>query len=119
MLEPKDSLQALSTKLQAFVTLRQWAIFHSPKNLSMALSVEVGELLEHFQWLSEQDSIQLDEPRRQAVAMECADVLLYLLQLSNKLQIDLVQSAHEKLRINEIKYPIEKSKGRATKYNQL
>ena len=114
-----DSLRKLSTELADFVDERDWNQFHNPKNLAMALAVEAGELLEHFQWLSETEAEALSPPQRQEVAMEMADVLMFLLRLADRLQVDLIESAGEKLKLNRQKYPVEKARGRATKYDKL
>ena len=90
---PEDRMQALARALQQFADARDWGPFHSPKNLASALIVEAGELLEHFQWLTEDQSRQLAPDTRQAVAHEMADVLLYLVQLSTVLDIDLMDAA--------------------------
>lgn len=114
-----DRLEDLRRRLAAFATARDWDQFHSPKNLAMALAAEAGELLEHFQWLSESQSETLDAARRDAVALELADVLLYLVRLADKLDIDLVAAAHRKIGLNELKYPSDKARGNARKYDQL
>ena len=101
----EDSLQDLATRLQAFATARNWGRFHAPKNLACALTVEAAELLEHFQWMTEEESRQPPPARRQEVSMEMADVLLYLLQLANELNIDLVEAAQRKLTLNEVRFP--------------
>ncbi|MBL4682107.1 MAG: nucleotide pyrophosphohydrolase [Pseudomonadales bacterium] len=111
-----DSLQDLKQELQKFAAVRQWDQFHSPKNLVMALSGEVGELTEHFQWLSEDQSSSLDDKTHTAVAEEIADVQIYLIRLADKLDIDIIQAAKGKILSNAVKYPIEKFKGSAKKY---
>lgn len=108
---PEDRMQALARALQQFADARDWGPFHSPKNLASALAVEAGELLEHFQWLTEEQSRQLAPDTRQAVAHEMADVLLYLVQLSTVLGIDLVEAARAKMAINAQKYPVELARG--------
>jgi NTP pyrophosphatase (non-canonical NTP hydrolase) len=112
-------LASLTAALRAFAQARDWAQFHSPKNLACALSVEAAELLEHFQWLSEEQSRELPAAKKLAVAAEAADVLLYLLQLCDKLGIDLVTAAKEKLVANGVKYPVESCKGSSRKYDEL
>ena len=114
-----DRLRKLSTELADFVDERDWNQFHNPKNLVMALAVEAGELLEHFQWLSETEAEALSPAKREEVAMEMADVLMFLLRLADRLQVDLIDSAGAKLELNRQKYPVEKSRGRATKYDKL
>lgn len=102
---PDLTLGQLAQRLQTFADERQWAPFHSPKNLASALVVEAGELLEHFQWLTEAQSRELDAEQREAVALEMADVLLYLVQLSSSLKVDLMAAAQRKMVLNAIKYP--------------
>lgn len=98
-------LQRLTQDLRHFAEARDWAQFHSPKNLASALSVEAAELLEHFQWLTEEQSRSLPPDRRDEVGAEMADVFLYLLQLADKLGIDLVDAARRKMVRNAQKYP--------------
>lgn len=112
-----DSLQQLSQRLQQFADARDWGQFHSPKNLASALIVEAGELLEHFQWMTEAQSRELDAGTKQAVAHEMADVLLYLVQLASGLGVDLLQAADEKMRLNAQKYPVDRARGSSRKYN--
>jgi len=100
-----DSLARLAARLQAFADARDWGRFHSPKNLASALAVEAGELLEPFQWLTEQQSRELPADVRDGVALEMADVLLYLVQLGNQLGVDVVEAAHRKVEINEGRFP--------------
>lgn len=110
-------VQTLQKQLREFARERQWEQFHSPKNLSMALTVEAGELQEIFQWLTEQQSAALNSQQRQQASEELADVLLYLCRLADVLGIDLAQAAQEKLAINARKYPVDKALGRADKYS--
>jgi NTP pyrophosphatase (non-canonical NTP hydrolase) len=114
-----DSLEDLRAKLDTFATERDWDQFHNPKNLAMALTAEAGELLEHFQWLTPGQAANLAPETREAVALECADVLLFLIRLADKLDIDLVAAADKKMQLNAQKYPVEKSRGVATKYDKL
>lgn len=100
-----DSLKNLQQALLEFSNARDWEKFHSPKNLSMALSVEVAELLEHFQWSTEEESRLLQGEKLVEVSEEVADVLLYLLQICNQLNIDPVDAAQKKLLKNAVKYP--------------
>lgn len=100
-----DSLAHLSARLRAFADARDWERFHSPKNLASALVVEAAELLEPFQWLTEAQSRELPPDVRDAVALEMADVLLYLLQLGNQLGVDVVAAGHRKVDINEKRFP--------------
>ena len=110
-----DSLRELTTQLQQFARDRDWGQFHSPKNLASALIVEAGELLEHFQWLTEDQSRKLDDTKREAVGAEMADVLLYLLQLSSALDIDLIAAAQAKIKVNARKYPVDVARGSSRK----
>jgi NTP pyrophosphatase (non-canonical NTP hydrolase) len=100
----KDVLQLVQA-LRVFAAERNWAPFHSPKNLAAALSVEAAELLEHFQWLTEAQSRTLAPVKKAEVAAEAADVFLYLLQLCDQLDIDLIQAARLKMVVNAVKYP--------------
>jgi NTP pyrophosphatase (non-canonical NTP hydrolase) len=115
----KDSLAALSEQVAEFAEERDWDQFHNPKNLAMALAGEAGELVEHFQWLTFDEAANLPAATREEVALECADVLLFLLRLADKLDIDLVAAAERKLALNAKKYPVAKARGRATKYTKL
>jgi NTP pyrophosphatase (non-canonical NTP hydrolase) len=117
----QDSLDNLNQRLIAFAQERDWEQFHSPKNLSMALIAEAAELVEHFQWLSEEESYRLDAAKREAVAMEMADILIFLLRCAERLDIDLVESAWKKIDINESRYPAERVRGdarRASEYRE-
>ncbi len=105
MADAPDALQQLAERLQQFAHERDWGRFHSPKNLASALVVEAAELLEPFQWLTEAQSRQLTPQAKQAVAHEMADVLLYLIQLSSSLGVDLAAAAWEKVAINEQRFP--------------
>ncbi|MDA0688339.1 MAG: nucleotide pyrophosphohydrolase [Proteobacteria bacterium] len=113
---PNTNVELLRRQLADFVRERDWSQFHSPKNLSMALSVEAAELLEIFQWQTEQQSSDLDEETQSRVAEELADILLYTLLLSDRLGIDLVSAAQAKLQSNARKYPAEKVRGSSRKY---
>ncbi len=112
-------IEAIQVKLRAFAAERDWEQFHSPKNLAAALSVEAAELLEHFQWLSDEQSRSLPQDKRDAAAEEIADVLLYLLQLSDKLGIDPLEAANKKLQTNASKYPVDRARGTSKKYSEL
>lgn len=114
-----NDLNILQTALRQFAEARDWAKFHSPKNLAVSLSLEAAEVLEHFQWLTEEQSCQLTEAQRAEVAQEIADVLLYLLQLSDKLGIDPLAAAREKLVLNAEKYPVDKARGNCKKYTEF
>ena len=114
-------LDDLKERLRTFAQERDWEQFHSPKNLSMALAAEAGELLDLFRWLTEEESrLVADSPDKLArVREELADVLLFLVRLADQLGIDLEQAAQDKLEDNASKYPVAKARGRATKYRDL
>lgn len=112
-------IESLQAALRQFAIDRDWEQFHSPKNLASALSVEAAELLEHFQWLTDAQSRDLPIEDREKIGHEIADVFLYLLQIADKLDLDMIKVAYEKLQINASKYPVERSKGSSTKYTKL
>jgi dCTP diphosphatase len=111
-----SSLNALRDALRQFAAERDWDQFHSPKNLSMALSVEVAELVEHMQWLTEEQSQNLPDKTHQEVTEELADTLMYLVRIADKLDVDLLAAASQKLVQNHKAYPAEKVRGSAKKY---
>ena len=111
-------LAELKERIRAFVAERDWDQFHSPKNLAMALSVEAAELVEIFQWLTEEESAKPDAARRQRAAEELADVLWFLVRIADRLDIDLLQAAGEKLERNAAKYPVARVRGQARKYDE-
>jgi len=115
---PVRDLDALRDRLRAFADARDWERFHSPKNLATALIVEAAELLEHFQWLTEDESRALPPETKAEVATELADVLLYLVRLADQLGIDLHAAATAKIAANERKYPADQVRGSARKYNR-
>jgi NTP pyrophosphatase (non-canonical NTP hydrolase) len=108
-LAPLDSLDDLRERLRGFAAERDWEQFHTPKNLAMSIGIEAAEIMEHFQWLSAAQSLELDNAARQEVAHEIADVLLYLIRLADVLDIDPAAAAREKIRLNAIKYPAQGS----------
>jgi dCTP diphosphatase len=112
----QSDLLMLRDKLRAFAAERDWQQFHTPKNLSMALMVETAELLEHFQWLTETQSANLNEESKAEVGEELADVLLYLVRLSDTLGVDLLDAALRKIDKNALKYPADKVRGCSKKY---
>jgi dCTP diphosphatase len=114
-----ESLQELRDALRQFATDRDWDQFHSPKNLAIALNVEAAELLEHFQWLSDAESAGMPPATRAKVLEELADVFLYLIRLADKLEVDLITAATEKIQTNAAKYPVEKARGSSKKYTDL
>lgn len=111
-------LEELRQRIRKFAQVRDWDQFHSPKNLSMALAAEAGELLEKFQWLTEQQSSSLSPEKKEEIAEEMADVLVYLVRLADKLDVDLLETAEKKMAKNEEKYPADKVKGSAKKYTE-
>ncbi|HTN94531.1 MAG TPA: nucleotide pyrophosphohydrolase [Gallionella sp.] len=113
-----SDLMILRDKLRKFAEERDWDQFHSPKNLSMALMVEAAELMEHFQWLTEAQSDSLDAAKKTVIAEELADILLYLVRLSDKLGVDLPEAALRKLEKNAVKYPAEQVRGSSKKYSE-
>ena len=116
---PPDALTELRDAMRRFAAEREWERFHTPKNLAMALSGEAGELIEHFQWLTAEESASLPAPVREEVALEMADVLLYLVRLGDVLDIDLAEAARRKISINAQRYPVERARGRAVKHDRL
>ena len=113
-----QNLSDLRKALASFAQDRDWDQFHSVKNLILALVGEVGELSEVFQWLNEAQISNLNEEDRDRAEEELADVFLYLIRLADKLDIDLIEAANAKLRLNAEKYPVEAAKGNAVKYNR-
>lgn len=113
-----DDLESLRRELAAFAEVRDWDQFHSPKNLAMALIAECAELVEHLQWLTEDESARLDEKKLAAVRHELADVLIYLIRIADKLDVDLVRAVREKIAINEKRYPAERVRGDARRADE-
>ena len=113
----QDSLDNLKARLQGFAKDRDWDQFHSPKNLSMALIAEAAELIEHFQWLTQEQSSNLPDDKLKQVEQELADILIYLVRIADKLDIDLIDATHKKVDINAVKYPADTVKGSAKKYS--
>ncbi|MEZ5615405.1 MAG: nucleotide pyrophosphohydrolase [Rhodocyclaceae bacterium] len=115
-----DPLIDLRDTLRAFTREREWDRYHTPKNLAMALIVEAAELAEHFQWLTPEESQSLEDgARREKIRDELADVLIYLVELADTLGVDLAAAAHAKIAKNALKYPVEKARGNARKYDEL
>jgi dCTP diphosphatase len=108
----------LRGNIKAFIEERDWEQFHSPKNLAMALSVEVAEIVEHFQWLTEEQSRNLPPEKLAEIREEIGDVMIYLTELADKLGVDPVEAAKAKVTINGQKYPAELVKGKASKYTE-
>lgn len=106
-------------KIRKFRDEREWMKFHDPKNLAVSITIEAAELLEHFQWKDEKAVDQHVRQNREEIADELADVAIYLAELADNLGIDLIQAMDRKLEKNAMKYPVEKAKGVATKYDKL
>jgi len=117
MKKPGITMTSLRDAQRRFAAARDWQQFHTPKNLAMALSVEAAELLEHFQWLTTEQSMRLDAKTKTAVGEEIADVLLYLTRLADVLDIDPLAAAKRKMVINARKYPVHRARGSARKYS--
>ena len=115
---PDDDFDAIKLKLREFAQERDWEKFHSPKNLAMALVSEVGELIERFQWLTEEQSGALSGEELAKVGEEIADVQIYLIRLADRLGLDIVKEAQRKMAANEKKYPAELVRGSAKKYSE-
>lgn len=113
-----DRLDRIAEQLLDFAEAREWRQFHSPKNLAMALAGEAGELLELFQWLSEAESRELPPERLERVALELADLQIYLIRLGQELGVDLLEAVERKMAINEARYPAEKVRGSHRKYDE-
>ena len=111
-------VDGLQRRLRAFADARDWERFHSPKNLAMAVASEAGELVDVFQWLTEEESRHLSDENIQRATEEIADVLIYLLRLGDQLGIDFGKAIDEKIELNERKYPVDLAKGNSTKYNR-
>lgn len=113
-----NELEELRIRIADFARERDWDQFHSPKNLSMALIVEAGELLEHFQWLKQSESYDLPKDKLQAVEEELADIFVYLVRIADRLGIDLISATNRKIKSNEAKYPADLVRGSSRKYNE-
>jgi len=109
----------LMKRIRDFIKERDWEQFHSPKNLSMALSIEASEIMEHFQWKTTEESRQLDEETWSEVKDEIGDTFVYLLRLCDELNIDPIKAANDKMLKNAEKYPVEKARGNSKKYTKL
>lgn len=119
MMNDMNGFEETKRRLREFCAVRDWDQFHSPKNLSMALIVEAAELVEHFQWLSEEQSAALPADKLESVTQELADIQIFLIRLADKLGVDLDAAVAAKMRINEQKYPPEKARGNARKYTEF
>jgi dCTP diphosphatase len=116
--EGRASVDDLRSAIRVFIGARDWEQFHSPKNLAMALSVEVSEIVEHFQWLTEEESRNLPPEKLAKIREEIGDVMIYLTEFADKLAIDPVEAAKSKVTINGQKYPADLVKGKASKYTE-
>jgi dCTP diphosphatase len=114
----QNTLDELIMRLRDFARERDWEQFHSPKNLAMALTVEAAELLEHFQWLTLEQSEHLPAAKHREVELEMADIFIYLMRLCEKLDVDLLRVVEEKIRLNNEKYPADKVRGSSKKYTE-
>jgi len=112
-------MQELFEKIRKFIRERDWEQFHSPKNLIMALSVEISEIMEHFQWLTTEQSRNLSPEKKNEVKDEIGDVFVYLIRLCDELGIDPIKAANDKMVKNALKYPVEKAKGNMKKYTEF
>jgi len=119
--DANTTLQELKTRILAFAKERDWEQFHAPKNLSMALAAEAGELMEHFLWTTPDAShgVAQDAVRRAKIAEELADVVIYALEFANITGLDVAAAIEAKMAANARKYPVEKAKGRSDKYTEL
>lgn len=113
------NLPLIQQRIRNFRDQRDWMQFHNPKNLAISIVIEASELLEHFQWKSFEESAVSGESEKSEVADEIADVAIYLIELADNLGIDLSSAINTKLDKNEAKYPVEKARGNATKYDKL
>ncbi len=117
----ETTLDALLAAIRQFVAARDWQQFHSPKNLASAVAVEAGELLGHFRWLSTEESLAVvrDPAKRERIASEIADVLILTLELADVVGLDPAEAIRAKIALNESRYPVERSRGRHAKYDEL
>jgi len=114
----ESDFDRIKKQVRQFVVERDWDQFHSPKNLSMALIVEAAEMVEHFQWLTEEQSCNLSPEKLAEVEQELADIQVYLISLAEKLQLDLITAVDKKLALNAKKYPADKVRGSSKKYTE-
>ncbi len=113
------TIEEINNAIRAFRDQRDWMQFHNPKDMAVAISIEANELLEHFLWKGTADSERYAHEHKQEVSDEIADVAIYLFELADNLGIDLLTAMQDKLSKNDAKYPVSKSKGKSTKYNEL
>lgn len=119
--DAETTIGEIKARVLAFAREREWEQFHAPKNLSMALAAEAGELMEHFLWTTPDAShdVVKDEKKRSKIEEELADVVIYGIQFANVAGIDLAAAIERKMAANAAKYPVEKAKGRSDKYDEL
>jgi NTP pyrophosphatase (non-canonical NTP hydrolase) len=117
--ENMSEIRAITEKIKKFRDDREWMQFHDPKNMAVSIILEASELLEHFQWKTTEEVEKYAKLNHVEIRDEIADIALYLFELADNLGIDLIDAMEQKLEKNEIKYPIEKAKGKHTKYNKL
>lgn len=113
-----DSLEDLRRRLALFAQVRDWEQFHNPKNLAMALIAEAAELVEHFQWLSAEQSENLSPEKLEEVRLELADIQIYLIRIADRLNVDLIRAVADKMARNEERYPVDKVKGSAKRADE-
>jgi dCTP diphosphatase len=116
--QASDTINALRERVNQFVEVRDWGQFHSPKNLAMAMIVEAGEVVEHFQWMTEQESLHLSTEKKELIGHELADTFVYLLRIAEVCNIDLLAATNQKITLNAQKYPVEQCKGSNAKYTE-
>jgi dCTP diphosphatase len=114
-----SEIREITEKIKKFRDDRDWMQFHDPKNMAVSIILEASELLEHFQWKTTEEVEQYIKQNRTEIKDEIADTALYLFELADNLGINLIEAMEEKIKKNEMKYPVEKSRGRHTKYNKL
>ncbi len=115
----ENSIENLTKRIIAFRDARDWKQFHNPKDVALSLVLEAGEVMEHFQWKNKDEMEKYVKDNKKAIGEELADVLYWVLLMSHDLNIDVLDALEKKIKINEDKYPVEKAKGKHTKYNKL
>ncbi len=113
------NIKSLVKRIIAFRDARDWRQFHNPKDVALSLVLEAGEVMEHFQWKNDREMKKHVKDHKDEIGAELADVLYWVLLMSHDLNIDVLKAAEKKMKINESKYPVEKAKGKHTKYNRL
>jgi len=114
-----DEIKTITERIKNFRDERDWSKFHNHKDMAISLMLEVAELLEHFQWKSSEEVILSAKENKEEISEELADIAIYLFELTDNLEIDLGKAIQRKLEKNSKKYPVEKARGRHTKYNKL